>query len=359
MASARKKDDMPHLMISYQWDAQERMLKLRDELTRAGYDVWMDVDHMEGNMDERMAEAVEQASAVLICFSKKYQESANCKKEAQYANILKKHIVPLKYEEYMPTSWLGLMINALLYYDVQTEESMMKNLPSIIRAMDKRGVSRRFEGTSEPKLVSSVSTSESSEPYQPCQPSPEGFSIVNREDVAMGEILGSGGFGSVHLASHKHWGDVAVKQFRSLVSDDVRREAEKMWRAISSPYLVRMMGIIDDPQHLSIVMEYFENGNLKDFRQKYMNSEVCLARKIRMILDMSLGLNYLHTLNPPIIHRDVKLSNIFVGNGFEAKIGDLGLAISKRSSSEVQDSSAGTCTHLPPEAWTTSKTEPK
>ena len=57
---------------------------------------------------------------------------------------------------------------------------------------------------------------ESSEPYQPSDQPTEGFSIIKREDVATGEILGSGGFGSVHLASHKHWGDVAVKQFRSL-----------------------------------------------------------------------------------------------------------------------------------------------
>ena len=40
------------------------------------------------------------------------------------------------------------------------------------------------------------------------------------------------------------------------------------------------------------------------------------------------------------------------------QVGDLGLAISKKSSSEV-DSSAGTCTHLPPEAWTKSTAEPK
>ena len=33
-------------MISYQWDAQERMLKLRDELKRDGYKVWMDVEEM-------------------------------------------------------------------------------------------------------------------------------------------------------------------------------------------------------------------------------------------------------------------------------------------------------------------------
>ena len=33
-------------MISYQWDAQDRMLKLRDELRSAGFKVWMDVDKM-------------------------------------------------------------------------------------------------------------------------------------------------------------------------------------------------------------------------------------------------------------------------------------------------------------------------
>ena len=63
--------------------------------------------------------------------------------EAQYAQSLQKNIIPLKCEEYKPTSWLGLMINALLYYDVQTEESMMGNLPAIKRALEKQGVSRR------------------------------------------------------------------------------------------------------------------------------------------------------------------------------------------------------------------------
>lgn len=39
------------------------------------------------------------------------------------------------------------------------------------------------------------------------------------------------------------------------------------------------------------------------------------------------GLEYLHSQNPPIIHRDLKCDNIFVnGNHGEIKIGDLGLA---------------------------------
>lgn len=39
------------------------------------------------------------------------------------------------------------------------------------------------------------------------------------------------------------------------------------------------------------------------------------------------GLDYLHSHNPPVIHRDLKCDNIFInGNQGEVKIGDLGLA---------------------------------
>ena len=44
----------------------------------------------------------------------------------------------------------------------------------------------------------------------------------------------------------------------------------------------------------------------------------------RQILE---GLQYLHSHDPPVIHRDLKCDNIFVnGNQGEVKIGDLGLA---------------------------------
>ena len=39
-------DSRPLVMISYQWDAQDRMLKLKDELIKAGYRIWMDVEKM-------------------------------------------------------------------------------------------------------------------------------------------------------------------------------------------------------------------------------------------------------------------------------------------------------------------------
>ena len=45
------------------------------------------------------------------------------------------------------------------------------------------------------------------------------------------------------------------------------------------------------------------------------------------------GLNFLHTRNPPIIHRDLKCDNIFItGPTGSVKVGDLGLATLKRTS---------------------------
>ena len=73
--------------------------------------------------------------------------------EAQYASHLQRHIIPLKYEEYQPTGWLGLMINSLLYYEVQTDELMMKNLPKIIKAIERQTLGEDPEGELLPLLM--------------------------------------------------------------------------------------------------------------------------------------------------------------------------------------------------------------
>lgn len=61
------------------------------------------------------------------------------------------------------------------------------------------------------------------------------------------------------------------------------------------------------------------------YRKKHIHVDLRALKKwSRQILE---GLLYLHSHNPPIIHRDLKCDNIFVnGNQGEVKIGDLGLA---------------------------------
>ena len=91
-----------------------------------------------------------------------------------------------------------------------------------------------------------------------------------------------------------------------------------MRRAIFSSYIVRLLGIINEEEVKGIVMDYFEHGSLKSFLP-YLDCD-CWARKARMLCDISSGLNHLHNLTPPLVHRDVKLSNIFVDRGFTAKV---------------------------------------
>lgn len=72
-------DSEEHVMISYQWDAQQTMLRVKQELETRGFTVWMDVEQMEGSILETMARAVEKSSVLLLAVSRKYQNSPNCR----------------------------------------------------------------------------------------------------------------------------------------------------------------------------------------------------------------------------------------------------------------------------------------
>ncbi len=68
-----------HVMISYQWDVQGTLIKVKNRLQAAGYKIWMDLEQMGGSTLESMANAVENSSVILMCVSQKYKESANCR----------------------------------------------------------------------------------------------------------------------------------------------------------------------------------------------------------------------------------------------------------------------------------------
>ncbi|KAI3512382.1 hypothetical protein L1887_19697 [Cichorium endivia] len=51
--------------------------------------------------------------------------------------------------------------------------------------------------------------------------------------------------------------------------------------------------------------------------------------RIRMAIDIARGINYLHHFLPPIIHRDLKSSNLIVDTDWTVKVGDLGMCRTK------------------------------
>ncbi|KAJ8322282.1 LOW QUALITY PROTEIN: hypothetical protein KUTeg_000753 [Tegillarca granosa] len=121
-----------HLMISYNHADKKLIMYIRDYLRKAGYKVWLDVDDMAGSTLQAMASAVEEAEIVLICYSRKYKDSDNCRAEAEYAFQQRKKIVPLKMEYgYKPDGWLGIIIGSKIYHDFGGKYSVDSRLDGL------------------------------------------------------------------------------------------------------------------------------------------------------------------------------------------------------------------------------------
>jgi len=105
-------------MLSYQWDDQVTIVKIKEALTLAGYNVWLDVEQMGGSTLQAMADAVDGSVVVCVAASSKYAASANCRLEGEYALTQRKTIVPFMMEKgYRPSGWLGMLMGAKLYFD--------------------------------------------------------------------------------------------------------------------------------------------------------------------------------------------------------------------------------------------------
>jgi len=78
------------------------------KLEKLNYEVWIDTQEMRDNMYSKMAEAVEDSDIILVCMSKKYNESYHCEKEVCFASDRKKKLIFLKLEKFTPEKWLGL-----------------------------------------------------------------------------------------------------------------------------------------------------------------------------------------------------------------------------------------------------------
>lgn len=94
---------------------------------------------------------------------------------------------------------------------------------------------------------------------------------------------------------------------------------------VRHPNILLLIAVaIDDDYNVYIVSELLPKKSLDVYTSENA-AKIPLCRKVSILLEVATALNYLHTLNPPIIHRDVKPKNIFVSGHLNAKLGDFGL----------------------------------
>jgi len=114
------------VFISYQWDHQDIVKKIKNSLD-TDFKVWMDVDKMVvgDNLYVAMEKGIRAAKIVIMCISKPYTLSTNCKKEADLTSALKKPIIPLLMSDDVswPPEGLGTIVGGLLYKDFRNANS--------------------------------------------------------------------------------------------------------------------------------------------------------------------------------------------------------------------------------------------
>jgi len=99
-----------------------------------------------------------------------------------------------------------------------------------------------------------------------------------------------------------------------------------------------------------MVMEKMQQS-LRNLVDNYIN--IPLVVKLYILDEVCLGLRYLHSRNPPIVHRDLTPNNILLGRSLEAKITDLGVAkVMQTDSNMTMTKIPGTPDFMPPEALT-------
>lgn len=114
---------------------------------------------------------------------------------------------------------------------------------------------------------------------------------------------------------------VCVKEIKS--EEGISNELHILSKCIH-PKIVQFLGADTRYHKTSIVFEHMENGTLREYMQ---NTKLSNHTKITMMIDILIGINYLHNRDPHIIlHRDLKPENILVNKHGQVKICDFGIS---------------------------------
>ncbi|CAN7089312.1 unnamed protein product [Brassica rapa subsp. narinosa] len=155
---------------------------------------------------------------------------------------------------------------------------------------------------------------------------------VSTDGFSDKHVIGQGGYGIVYRGVLEDKSIVAIKNLlnnRGQAEKEFKVEVEAIGR-VRHKNLVRLLGYCVEGEHRMLVYEYVDNGNLEQWLHgDALGAKSPLTWEIRMniVLGTAKGLMYLHEgLEPKVVHRDIKSSNILLDKQWNAKVSDFGLA---------------------------------
>lgn len=157
--------------------------------------------------------------------------------------------------------------------------------------------------------------------------------LINESLLEFGAHLGNGAFGTVSQGN-MGGAPVAIKKFHidlkgskhDQLVDDFLSEAHTMSRLPPHPNVVQFIGACVSPDKwgLCLVMEFLPRGDLRTLL--FGDAPISFGERMRLAMEVATGVHALHSLTPPMLHRDLKSSNVCIDERMQAKVCDFGLS---------------------------------
>eukprot|EP01087_Luapelamoeba_hula_P002897 TRINITY_DN1270_c0_g1_i4.p1 TRINITY_DN1270_c0_g1~~TRINITY_DN1270_c0_g1_i4.p1 ORF type:complete len:635 (-),score=100.22 TRINITY_DN1270_c0_g1_i4:301-2205(-) len=178
--------------------------------------------------------------------------------------------------------------------------------------------------------------------------------MVRADELEVGQKIAEGKYGTVYKGKCRGQ-SVAIKilhnqHLSNEKLEELRTEVEIMSR-LRHPCILLLMGVCTDKDKIALVMEYVEGKSLdRILHDSKIN--LSLQTQLHIAKDIAKGMNWLHCLDPPIIHRDIKPPNILVNASYDVKVCDFGLSCVKeipKPDEELRDTAVGSPIWMAPE----------
>lgn len=174
--------------------------------------------------------------------------------------------------------------------------------------------------------------------------------------------IGQGGFGIVYKGCLPDGTVVAIKRAKKNIHDkhsgaEFRSEVRTLEK-IEHLNLVKFYGFLEHGEEKILVVEYVPNGTLREHLDSVSGNVLDFASRLDIGIDVGHAITYLHMYTDhPIIHRDIKSSNILLTENLRAKVADFGFARlaadTESGATHVSTQVKGTAGYLDPEYLST------
>ncbi|KAK3038438.1 hypothetical protein RJ639_030604 [Escallonia herrerae] len=207
--------------------------------------------------------------------------------------------------------------------------------PRLIATRDKEGSKKQFASCiGKPELETDASTNlHPSVSLAPCPGMAQIFRLSELKDATNGfkefNELGRGSYGFVYKAVLPDGRQVAIKRANAatIIHTDSRTfemELDILCNVRHSS-VVNLLGYCAEMGERLLVYEFMPHGTLHDHLHGGL-SPLNWTLRLKVAMQAAKGLEYLHhEVEPPVVHRDVKSSNILLDADWGARIADFGL----------------------------------